>query len=750
MHSDKSTYRLKAAEAAAQIAILDLPTDSWPGVVTLFSDGVTKDSNDYYKESCLVALSELCVGSNPDTLAAFSFEILFAIITGMDSPHEQLQLVATKALANAIQFSESNFAEDAQRNSIMTLVTRMAKSTNDDIRLQAFICMVNIAISFYSFLGHHMLTGLYTDTLTAIQSDPNDEVVMQAIEFWSSICEEETNIFRENEAAVETGAEQLPCHNFIQGVISDLAPHLFAALSRGELDPELEDTTVVSSASACISLIASTLGNGVVAYFIDHISTNINSPEEDLRTASILCFGSIMDGPSTERIAGVIFEALPVLFTRAVDEAPVVKHTTMWCLDKIAEFHPAAIGEHLPTFLGTACNTFTTETPAIAASAANAIQALAQHVLFDKREESPLNDHLENLFKALTDVSDRPDADDASLRISAYSAIRALVTATPDSQIHHIQTVIDIFAPRLQSTIGSAIDSGLQGELVGITCSCVHRLGPGGVTETLADTLMDVYVELLRTRNGVSGIFIEVFMAAGAVCNAVGEGFNRYMGTLADYLLAGLEQWHDAELCSQALALTSAICYALKTDFAPYCDKLVGLFIEHLNRGNELPESLGPLIVNNFADIAFALQGGYMNYLPSVMDNLQRYHVAACKCTDEMTEWPQIELTNQWRAALLSNFSIVLQSCCPDNSQTIRPYVNSMTRLLTFIAKDRRREDDVNRLACGLIYDIMAEFPELKTTLQNYDPFLQYCLSSSQSDDLTREAAQNAIDRIHA
>lgn len=750
MQSEKSTYRLRAAEAVAQIAILDLPTDAWPGIVALLSDGVTKESSDFYKEACLVALSELCVGSNPDTLAAFSFEILFAIITGMDSVHEQLQLVATKALANAIQFSESNFEEETQRNSIMTLVVRMAKSPNDDIRLQAFVCMVNVAISFYSFLGHHMNQGLYTATLEAIQQDPSDDVVMQAIEFWSSICEEETNIFRENEAAAETGADLLPCHEFVQGAIGELAPPLFAALSRGELDPELEDTTVVSSASACITLIASTLGNTVVDYFIEYVSGNINSAEEDLRTASILCFGSIMDGPSTERVAGVIFEALPVLFQRAVDESAVVKHTTMWCMDKIAEFHPAAIADHLPTFLEVACATFATETAAIAAAACNAIQALAQHVLYDKREESPLNPHLEGLFKALTEVSDRPDADDAALRISAYSAIRALVTATPDSQIGHIQTVIDIFAPRLHQTIGSAIDSGLQGELVGITCSCVHRLGPGGVSETFADTLMEIYLELLRTRSGVPGIYIEVFMATGALCYAVGEGFSRYINSVADYLLLGLQQWQDAELCSQALALTSAICYALKADFAPYCGQLITLFIEHLNRGAELPSTLGPLIVNNFADIAFALQGEYVTYLPTVMDTLQRYQVDACKVTDEMTEWAQIELTNKWRESLLSNYSIVLQSCCPDHSQTVRPYVNSMTRLLTFIASDRRREDDVNRLACGLIYDIMAEFPELKNTLHNYDGFLQYCLSSSQSADSTIDAAQNAIDRINA
>lgn len=749
MQSQESVYRSKAAEAAAQIAILDLPTDSWPGIIPLLSKGVTEQSSDPFKEACLVALSEICIGSYPGTLAPHSFNILFAIITGMDSPHTQLQLVATKALANAIEFSESNFENDEQRNSIMALVIKMASSPADDVRLEAFVCMVNIAVSYYNYLDAHMNQGLYTATIEAIRSDASELVVMQAIEFWSSICEEETSIFRENTSAAETGAPALDCHEFIQGAIRDLAPLLFTSLSRGELDPELEEATVVSSASACISLIAGTLGNDVVPHFLDLISGNINSEESSLRTASILAFGSIMDGPSTETLALTIFEALPVIFERASpSEEGAVRHTAIWCLECVAEFHPAAIDSRLPDFLGTCCSVFGDESPAIAASAANAIQALAQHITYDKRDESPLNPHLTELFKALTDLSDREDADEASLRISAYAAIRSLVTATPDSQINHIQSVIDLFAPRLQQTIGGTIDSTLQGELVGITSACMRRLGTEQVSETLADTLMQVYLDLLSSRAGVANIYIEVFMAAGALCHAVGPAFTRYMADLAPYLLIGLEQWQEDELCSQALALCSAICYSLTAELGPYVEKLVSLFGEHL-RNPDLSPVLGPLIVNTFADIAHALQGGFMTYLPTVMDILQRFQADACKNTDEMSVWSDIAQTNSWRMALLSNFSIILQSCGEDHINALRPYLNSMTRLLTYISNDRRREDDVNRLTCGLIIDVATYFPDHKSALMTYGPFLEYCRNSSLSEDRTRDFAEAAIDVLN-
>jgi len=745
MKSADKSFRHRAAEAVAQIAILDLPTDAWKGVIGQLSEGVTNEASpDEFKEACLIALSEICVGSSPNTLMAHSFDILLAIITGMGSPHVELQLVATKALANAIEFSEKNFSNPEQRASIMTLVVKMTTNEDEEVRIATYECLVNIAAAYYVYLPDHM-NELYDATLNAIKTDECDHVVQQAIEFWSTICEEETNIFLENKSALDTGAEPMVCHNFIQGAIAQLAQPLFQSLSRGDVDPELETWTVSSAAASCISLIATTLGNDVVDHFVPFVSASINDPEERVREAAVLCFGSIMDGPGTDAIGAIIYEALPVLFERLVDQSQLVKHTTAWCLAKIAQFHPAAITEHLEVFLHTVCNSLQ-DIPSIAAVCADTIEYLASHIHQEDSAKSPLNPYLADLFNALIAAGDRPDADTASLRIATFSAVRSLVKATPDANIELIDLVLNTFAPRLRESLGGVADAELQGELCGITAACTRRLGEA-IGEN-ADNLMELYISLLEARNGVSSIFQEVFMAASAISDVVGAAFIKYMDAFGQYLLIGLNQWQDAELCSQSIQLVSALCFSLGPDFAPYCADIIKIFLQHLDQP-DLPEELGPIIVNAFSDIAFVLEGEFATYLTPIMDVLLRFQPYACKRTETEIEWEKIEKINHWRSAILVVYTLILQSCGADHAAAIQPHVSSMTRLLSYIADDRRREDIVNRYACGLIYDIAATYPNRVDSLHRYDPFLEYCRQSSQSEVRTRDAAQNAIDKLN-
>lgn len=742
-----TNYRLKAAEAVAQIVILDLPTNAWQGVISLLSNGVTESNTSMeYKEACLTALSEICVGSKPDDLTAFSFDVLFAIITGMDSPHPNLQLVATKALSNAIQFSESNFNDNEQRASIMSLVGKMMANERDDVRLAAYSCAVNIAIAFYSHLSSHMNQGLYTATLQAIQSDPSEQVVMQAIEFWSSICEEESNIYIDNEAAAESGAEIIECHNFIQGAVGDLAPLLFASLQRGDVDPEMEESTVASAAAACISLISTTIGDDVIPHFINNVSANINDAEEVNRVAAILCFGCIMDGPSTESLQGVIFDALPILFARASDESSLVKHTTAWCLGSIAQFHPAAISTHLQGFLSSVCSFFG-EVPAIAATAVKAISNLTNHIATEKRDESPLNEHLEALYSALCELAERTDGDDAGLRIEAYTAIRGLVNATPDNQIQHANTVLDMFETRLQATIGTAVEAEYQGEVVSILASCSSRLKEM-LTEATTDRLMTLYIELLNSRVGVTAIYSDVFLAISSISDAIGPAFDRYMQPISGFLLHGLEQISDDSLCLNALLLSSSICYAMQEGFAPYASSLVPLLVNHLAQP-DVPAALCNTIIMHLGDIAHILGSDFINFLPTVMQALQKYEAIAAKSTEYLSVWDEIEAITGFRNALLATFVLFIGALGQHHPASLRTFMPSFHKILNAIAHDRRRDDDVNRAACGLIADLAVTFPDLRTSLRSFDGLLQYCLSSNLSSEMTKDAADDAIFKVN-
>lgn len=753
--SPETVYRHTAANAVAAIAILDLATDTWKEVVPNLASSVTNDTTSpEFKEGCLIALADICVDADPRHITPFSFEILLAILTAMSSPHVELQLASLKALANAVQYSESNFNKEDQRNPIMSQVMEMAKSPHDGVRLAAFDCLVSIATAFYKFLPEYMRGGLKDLTLGAIslpgEEETEEKIVKQAIEFWSAICEEESNILRENLAAQETGAPPMDLYYFVKGAAQELAGPLFTCLTKGDVDMELDTWTISAAAAVCISLMASTLGDEAVQHFVGMVSNTVNSPDEKLRDAAMLCFGSILDGPRSEVLAEIVNEALSVFFDRLHDESPMVKRTTAWCLSRLAKFHPATIELQLGPFLENICASLsdTAETTTIASSCADAIDEIAGHVTEEMRETSPLVDYLGDLFQALVVAEDKPAAEsDPNLRIAIFSAIRTLILATPDAKLEYIHTVLSTFVPRLRGTIGAGVSPDLQSELVGIVAACIRRLGDQAAEH--ADDYMQLFLDLLAVSNGVSAIYQDVFIATGNIAYVVGEHFLVYMGAFGEFLNIGLQQYLDVDLCTQTLNMVSALCFSLGPAFAPYCPSVIKIMKEHFDKPDLPLHELGPMMISTYSDIVYVLGENFAEYLGLVLNLVEQFMSYAVVRTDDLQDWDQIEEVNRWRTSMLQLYTQIIQYCAGDHASAIQAHLTSATRLLTCISEDTTRDDDTNRNACGLIYDIATNFPNRVPQLKRYEPFLNYCMHAQSSEERTVSAAQNAIDRLN-
>lgn len=61
------------------------------------------------------------------------------------------------------------------------------------VRVAALQCLVKIVSLYYSHMERYMQAALFAISLEAIKSDV-DEIALQGIEFWSSICDEEVEL----------------------------------------------------------------------------------------------------------------------------------------------------------------------------------------------------------------------------------------------------------------------------------------------------------------------------------------------------------------------------------------------------------------------------------------------------------------------------------------------------------------------------------------------------------------------------
>lgn len=106
--------------------------------------------------------------------------------------------------------------------------------------------------------------------------EDKESVALQAIEFWSSICDEEIDIL-EDYGGDFTGDSDIPCFYFIKQVLPALVPMLLETLLKQEKDQDQDKSAwnLVMAGGTCIRLVVRTIGDGIVPPMMLFIEENI-------------------------------------------------------------------------------------------------------------------------------------------------------------------------------------------------------------------------------------------------------------------------------------------------------------------------------------------------------------------------------------------------------------------------------------------------------------------------------------------
>ncbi|KAI3815696.1 hypothetical protein L1987_15375 [Smallanthus sonchifolius] len=142
-----------------------------------------------------------------------------------------VKLAATRASYNALSFAQVNFSNDMEQDYIMKVVCEATLSPELKIRQAAFECLVSISSSYYEKIAPYM-QDIFNITAKAVKED-EEPVALQAIEFWSSICDEEIDILDDYGGDL-TGDSDIPFFYFIKQALPALVPMLLETLLKQE------------------------------------------------------------------------------------------------------------------------------------------------------------------------------------------------------------------------------------------------------------------------------------------------------------------------------------------------------------------------------------------------------------------------------------------------------------------------------------------------------------------------------------
>lgn len=190
-----------AAQVVAAIATIELPRTQWADLMTTLVQNVNS-GNDHLKQASLTTIGFICESQDSElrnALTSHSNAILTAVVQGArkEEPNTEVRLAAITALGDSLEFVDNNFRHEGERNYIMQVVCEATQAEDSRIQQGAFGCLNRIMALYYDNMRFYMEKALFGLTILGMKNEDED-VAKLAVEFWSTVCEEEVNIEDDN------------------------------------------------------------------------------------------------------------------------------------------------------------------------------------------------------------------------------------------------------------------------------------------------------------------------------------------------------------------------------------------------------------------------------------------------------------------------------------------------------------------------------------------------------------------------
>uniref|UniRef100_A0A667WRC1 Karyopherin (importin) beta 1 n=1 Tax=Myripristis murdjan TaxID=586833 RepID=A0A667WRC1_9TELE len=696
------TYRpSSASQCVAGIACAEIPVSQWPELIPQLVANVTDPSStEHMKESTLEAIGYICQDIDPEQLQDNANQILTAIIQGMrkEEPSNNVKLAATNALLNSLEFTKANFDKETERHFIMQVVCEATQCPDTRVRVAALQNLVKIMSLYYQYMETYMGPALFAITIEAMKSDI-DEVALQGIEFWSNVCDEEMDLAIEASEVRELKPHS-QSHFLSRGGVQP-APSLCSTFFQDENDDD-DDWNPCKAAGVCLMLLATCCEDDVVPHVLPFIKEHIKHPDWRYRDASVMAFGSILEGPELNQLKPLVIQAMPTLIELMKDPSVVVRDTTAWTVGRICELLPeAAINAvYLSPLLQCLIEGLGAE-PRVASNVCWAFSSLAEaayeatDAAEDQEEPSTycLSSSFEIIVQKLLETTDRPDGHQNNLRSAAYEALMEIVKNSAKDCYPAVQKTTLVIMERLQqvlqmeSHIQSTSDRIQFNDLQSLLCATLQnvlRKVQHQDALQISDVVMASLLRMFQSTAGSGGVQEDALMAVSTLVEVLGSDFQKYMDAFKPFLGIGLKNYAEYQVCLAAVGLVCDLCRALMSNILPYCDEIMQLLLENLGNEN-VHRSVKPQILSAFGDIALAIGGEFKKYLEIVLDTLQQ----ASQAQVDKTDYDMVDYLNELREGCLEAYTGIIQGLKGDQENVHRKtHMHTLISINTHIHTD--------------------------------------------------------------
>lgn len=709
-----SAARRAAAQVIATLSTIELPiAGQWDDLIeTLLRFCLAGESSDVLRQSSLETLGFICEEasfseSNGDgcakALEGQSNSILNAVVGNMSytgSDEKSATVVrhsATVALNNALEFAKKNFNIDSERHAIMRKLYEAAKAPEENIRQVAFEGLVRVAECYYEHLFEY-ITGIHDISVVAIKSDA-EPVALQAIEFWSTVADEEMALADEAQALRDIGSKPTQESKFfIKSAVPTLVGPLFECLKMQNEDP-LDDETWnrATAAGACLESFAGAAPLVILEPVIAFVEQNLK-PEASWRAreAALLAFGMVLESPPREVVRTFVEKAFEVVIIHLVqDPNPAVQDTAAWTLGRMIKISRVVTEANLPNIAeGLRLALSKAQSPIVAGHVCFAIHNLAETFMADADASTgALTNYTEVILRELLNASGRDDASEGHLRVSAYEALNMIFRAAAGDSLGHISSCVPVLLEKLEQSIQAGTqafteDDAMEiAELQGLLCSALttatQKLRDVG---DFADRLMTCYMKVLTSRRSGS-VAEEALLAGASVADALQEHFLTYLPHFMPVVIEAMKDHEQTTLCSVAVGVVGDLSRSMGKLLRPYTKDIMIRLLDAL-QSDVLEKTVKPPILSCLGDLALGIKGGYAEYVSEVMPRLKQAAERSIDMKVESDDYDAQEFLVTLKEAIFEGYVGTIHGLQEDNKQhLLSPYVEWMVLFCEAIMK---------------------------------------------------------------
>lgn len=766
LSSTNSQAGQAAAQVVAAIGAIELPREQWPELMPTLVQNVSQ-GEAHQKQASLTTIGFICESQDAElrtSLIGFSNSILTAVVQGArkEETNNDVRFAAITALSDSLEFVGNNFKHEGERNYIMQVVCEATQASDSRIQQGAFGCLNRIMALYYDNMRYYMEKALFGLTIMGMKSDDED-VAKLAVEFWSTVCEEEIAIEDDNAqvGAVEDQDQLRPFYNFARVATSEVVPALLILLTKQDEDAADDEYNISRAAYQCLTLYAQAVGPTIIPHVIQFVESNLRHEDWHQRDAAVSAFGAIMEGPGDAVLEPIIQSALGILISMIDDPSIQVRDSTAFTLGRITENCPHAIDPdtHLSPLIESLFRGLLSS-PKMAASCCWALMNLAERFAGDAgAAENPLTPHFTQSVTQLLSVTAAEAGAEPAVRTAAYEVLNTFVNNAASNSLQDIAQLSDVVLKRLEDTIPlqsqvvSVEDKitleDMQTSLCTVLQAIVNRLDKE--IAPLGDRMMAALLQVLQNSGGKSSVPEAVFAAIGSLANALEEDFVKYMDAFSPFLIKALGNQEESSLCSMAIGLVSDITRSMGARSQPWCDSFMNYLLTNLSvslpsrqtlkmhtntnlsQSTTLSNQFKPAILQCFGDIAGAIGGHFEAYLTVVGQVLQQAATVTAGNDGSyemfdyiislregiMDAWGGIigAMTSSQKSESPSSSPIcTLQPTNNSIADVLQPYVQPIFQLLNVLANDGNRSESLMRSAMGVIGDLAEAFPNGQLT----------------------------------